>query len=87
MTDVKATKQIEDLLADPAIDVVDLCVPTAAHPDAGDRGAGGGQARHLREAAGADLRPGPADRRGGRRRPRASSCPPCACGSGRTTSG
>ena len=33
MTDVKATKRIEDLLADPGIDVVDLCVPTAAHPD------------------------------------------------------
>jgi predicted dehydrogenase len=33
MTDVKATKRFEDLLSDPAIDVVDLCVPTSAHPD------------------------------------------------------
>jgi predicted dehydrogenase len=33
MSVVKATKRIEDLLADPAIDVVDLCVPTAVHPE------------------------------------------------------
>ncbi len=32
MTRVKATKNFDDLLADPAIDLIDLCVPTSAHP-------------------------------------------------------
>lgn len=32
MTQTKATKNIEDLLADPEIDLIDLCVPTHAHP-------------------------------------------------------
>ncbi|MBI5394369.1 MAG: Gfo/Idh/MocA family oxidoreductase [Verrucomicrobia bacterium] len=32
MTQVKATKNFNDLLADPAIDLIDLCVPTSAHP-------------------------------------------------------
>lgn len=32
MTGVKATRNMEDLLADPAIDLIDLCVPTLAHP-------------------------------------------------------
>lgn len=32
MTQVKATKNFDDLLSDPAIDLVDLCVPTSAHP-------------------------------------------------------
>lgn len=32
MTGVKATKQFDDLLADPGIDLIDLCVPTLAHP-------------------------------------------------------
>jgi predicted dehydrogenase len=34
LTQVKATRQIEDLLADPAIDLIDVCVSTAAHPQA-----------------------------------------------------
>ncbi|MBM4156417.1 MAG: Gfo/Idh/MocA family oxidoreductase [Lentisphaerae bacterium] len=32
MTGVKATRQLDDLLADPGIELVDLCVPTLAHP-------------------------------------------------------
>jgi predicted dehydrogenase len=32
MTQVKATRNFDDLLADPAIDLIDLCVPTSAHP-------------------------------------------------------
>ncbi len=32
MTGVKATKQLDDLFADPGIDLIDLCVPTLAHP-------------------------------------------------------
>lgn len=32
MTQVKATKNLDDLLADPAIDLIDLCVPTSVHP-------------------------------------------------------
>jgi predicted dehydrogenase len=31
MGDVKATKNVEDILNDPAIDLVDICAPTAAH--------------------------------------------------------
>ncbi len=31
MTKVKAFKRLEDLLADPEIDLIDLCVPTQAH--------------------------------------------------------
>lgn len=31
MSQVKATKNLEDLLADPAVDLIDLCVPTLAH--------------------------------------------------------
>lgn len=32
MTGVKATHQLDELLADPGIDLIDLCVPTLAHP-------------------------------------------------------
>ena len=32
MTQVKAYKDLNDLLANPEIDLVDLCVPTLAHP-------------------------------------------------------
>jgi predicted dehydrogenase len=32
MSQVKATKNLDDLLADPSIDLIDLCVPTLAHP-------------------------------------------------------
>ncbi len=32
MGQVKATKNLDDLLADPSIDLIDLCVPTLAHP-------------------------------------------------------
>ena len=32
MTEVKATKNLDELLADPAIDLIDICVPTLAHP-------------------------------------------------------
>jgi predicted dehydrogenase len=32
MTGVKATKDLGELLADPGIDVIDLCVPTPTHP-------------------------------------------------------
>jgi predicted dehydrogenase len=32
MTQVKATKNLDDLLRDPGIDLIDLCVPTTAHP-------------------------------------------------------
>lgn len=32
MTQLKATKNLDDLLADPSIDLIDLCVPTVAHP-------------------------------------------------------
>lgn len=32
MTGVKATKDLGELLADPAIDLIDLCVPTPTHP-------------------------------------------------------
>lgn len=32
MTGVKATKSLDDLLADPSIDLIDLCVPTPVHP-------------------------------------------------------
>ncbi len=32
MSRTKATKNLDDLLADPAIDLIDLCVPTMAHP-------------------------------------------------------
>lgn len=32
MTNVKATPNLDDVLNDPAIDLVDLCVPTIAHP-------------------------------------------------------
>jgi predicted dehydrogenase len=32
MTTVKATKDLGELLADPAIDLIDICVPTLAHP-------------------------------------------------------
>jgi predicted dehydrogenase len=31
MRDIKATKNSEDLLNDPAIDLIDICAPTAAH--------------------------------------------------------
>ena len=33
MTGVKATKDFSDLINDPAIDVIDICAPTAAHRD------------------------------------------------------
>src|SRR5207244_10591325 len=33
MTNVRATRRFEDLLNDPAIDVIDICSPTAAHRD------------------------------------------------------
>ncbi len=32
MAQVKATRNMEDLLTDPSIDLIDLCVPTLAHP-------------------------------------------------------
>ena len=32
MAQVKATKTLDDLLNDPGIDLIDLCVPTLAHP-------------------------------------------------------
>lgn len=32
MTEVMATASLDELLADPAIDLIDLCVPTLAHP-------------------------------------------------------
>jgi len=32
MSQVKATKDMQDLLGDPSIDLIDLCVPTLAHP-------------------------------------------------------
>jgi len=32
MTGVKATKNLDDLLDDPEIDLIDLCVPTPVHP-------------------------------------------------------
>jgi len=32
MSKTKATKNLDDLLADPTIDLIDLCVPTMAHP-------------------------------------------------------
>jgi len=32
MTQVKATKNLDELLDDPSIDLIDLCVPTSAHP-------------------------------------------------------
>ena len=32
MTQVKATKDLNELLNDPSIDLIDLCVPTLAHP-------------------------------------------------------
>jgi predicted dehydrogenase len=32
MTQIKATHNLEELLADPAIDLIDICVPTLAHP-------------------------------------------------------
>jgi len=32
MTQVKATHHLDELLADPAIDLIDICVPTLAHP-------------------------------------------------------
>ncbi len=32
MSQTKATKNLNDLLADPTIDLIDLCVPTTAHP-------------------------------------------------------
>ena len=32
MTEVKATTSLDELLADPSIDLIDLCVPTLAHP-------------------------------------------------------
>lgn len=32
MTGVKATRVFDELLADPGIDLIDLCVPTPAHP-------------------------------------------------------
>jgi predicted dehydrogenase len=32
MTKTKATKNLEDVLKDPTIDIVDICVPTLAHP-------------------------------------------------------
>ncbi len=35
----------EDLLADPAVDLVDLCVPNDEHARLADAGVGGGQAR------------------------------------------
>jgi predicted dehydrogenase len=31
MRDIKATKNFDDLLKDPAIDLIDICAPTAAH--------------------------------------------------------
>jgi len=33
MTGVKATRNFEDILSDPAINLVDICAPTAAHRD------------------------------------------------------
>ena len=33
MTGVKATRNVEDLLNDPAINLIDICAPTAAHRD------------------------------------------------------
>ncbi len=33
MTQVKATKNYEDLLNDPQIDLIDICAPTLQHPD------------------------------------------------------
>ena len=32
MSEVKATHHLDELLADPAIDLIDICVPTLAHP-------------------------------------------------------
>ncbi len=32
MSQVRATKDLADLLSDPSIDLIDLCVPTLAHP-------------------------------------------------------
>jgi predicted dehydrogenase len=32
MTQVKATHHLDELLADPTIDLIDICVPTLAHP-------------------------------------------------------
>ena len=32
MTQIKATKNLDELLSDPGIDLIDLCVPTLAHP-------------------------------------------------------
>lgn len=32
MTGVRATKQFDELLTDPGIDLIDICVPTLAHP-------------------------------------------------------
>jgi predicted dehydrogenase len=32
MSGIRATKDLNDLLADPAIDLIDLCVPTPTHP-------------------------------------------------------
>jgi predicted dehydrogenase len=32
MSQTKATKNLDELLADPGIDLIDLCVPTMAHP-------------------------------------------------------
>ena len=32
MTQVRATHQLDELLADPSIDLIDICVPTLAHP-------------------------------------------------------
>lgn len=33
MSSVKATKNLEDLLNDPAIDLIDICAPTMSHPE------------------------------------------------------
>ena len=32
MTQVKATKSLDEVLSDPGVDLVDICVPTLAHP-------------------------------------------------------
>ncbi|HTG43442.1 MAG TPA: Gfo/Idh/MocA family oxidoreductase, partial [Verrucomicrobiae bacterium] len=33
MTEVKATREFEDLMRDPEIDLIDICTPTLQHPD------------------------------------------------------
>ena len=58
---------LDEILADPAVDVVHVTSPNHLHVPAGRGDPGGGQARRLREAARADRR-----RVGGAGRPRPS---------------